>query len=98
MKVKDIQITDSFALAIANGDFPVVESDQQHVALIFKTYVGHWREYPLVGVGIDTYMNGIGLEAAIKRNGRVQMENDGYRKVEISVLQGEKIYVNGERI
>jgi lipoprotein-releasing system permease protein len=53
MAVKDITLDDNFDLIIENGDFKVSDSDMQHIQLICITNLGHWKQFPLVGVGIE---------------------------------------------
>jgi hypothetical protein len=78
-QVKDIALDDNFDLKIKNGDFVVSESDEQHIALIIRTYKGNWKEHALVGVGIDFEIASSGYDQIIKRNISVQLNNDGYK-------------------
>lgn len=98
MEVKDIEIDENFDLQISNGDFVISESDQQHVLLLIKTYVGAWKQYPLVGVGIDFYSASSGKQQILKRNIIVQMESDGYKVNEIDIRQPDKYYIDAKRL
>ena len=53
MEVKDIKLDDDFDLVIENGDFKVSSSDMQHLQLICITDLGHWKQFPLMGSGIN---------------------------------------------
>lgn len=89
MAVKDILLDDSNDLIIQNGDFKVEESDQQHIQLIIESWIGSWKQFPLVGVGITNYKNSAGQSIALKRSIAVQLEADGYNKPDIFVNPGD---------
>ena len=97
-EAKDILLDEKYKLIVKNGDFVFSFSDQQHVNLLILTDVGHWREFPLVGVGIRHFINSAGMQARIKRSVQVQVENDGYKIQDLEVKDWDKIYINAERI
>lgn len=80
----DIKL-ENYDLLIDNGDFVIIDSDQQNVDLILNTSIGNWFENPLVGVGIINYLaspeNPLVLEALIKK----QLTNDGFKVESISI-------------
>ena len=43
-------------LMIKNGDLVVRESDPQHAGLILVSHQGSWRQWPLVGVGLSSFL------------------------------------------
>ena len=85
MAVKDITLNDDFDLLIENGDFKVSDSDMQHIQLICITNLGHWKQFPLVGVGIEQYIASSGQTDALKRNINIQLSSDGYKVNQILV-------------
>lgn len=85
MAVKDILLDENYDLAISNGDFKVGSSDSQHIQLIVDSWIGSWKQFPLVGVGITNYKNSAGQEIALKRNIAVQLEVDGFAKPDIKI-------------
>jgi hypothetical protein len=87
MAVKDITLDDDFDLVIENGDFKLSESDMQHIQLICITDVGHWKQSPLLGVGIMKYIASSGQQDALKRAINIQLASDGY-KVNQILLKG----------
>jgi len=87
MAVKDITLDDNFDLIIENGDFKVSDSDMQHIQLICITNLGHWKQFPLLGVGIEQYIASSGQTDALKRAINVQLAADGY-KVNDILVQG----------
>jgi hypothetical protein len=83
--VKDIAFTDD--LVVYNGDFKTQPSDEQHVEHILRTYIGHWKEFPLLGVGIDFYRSGPGQTNKLRSEISTQLTMDGYRVNDISVVE-----------
>ena len=75
---KDFLLDDDGDLAIANGDFKVGKSDQQHVEDIIESYSGWWKEFPLLGVGVQNYLNSTGNNQQLARNIIVQLVSDGF--------------------
>lgn len=79
MEVKDIILDDDYDLVIENGDFKVSYSDMQHIELICITDLGHWKQSPLLGVGITKYISSSGQQEALKRAINIQLSSDGYK-------------------
>jgi hypothetical protein len=96
-KARDIKLEDN-DLVIQNGDFVITDSDAQHVEDIIQAYVGHYKEFPLVGVGIDLYINSSGTQLELERLIRLQLEGDGYSVNNIIVENDGKITIDAERI
>ena len=88
MAVKDILLENN-DLIIENGDFKIGESDQQSIELIIDSYLGHWKESPLCGVGVDLFLNSSGQQLALKRAISVQLEADGMINVNVSCNSSE---------
>lgn len=65
----------SYDLQIKNGDFVVGESTDQEVVLLINTWIGSWKKYPLVGVGIINYLKSSEIEQ-LRRNIGIQLEGD----------------------
>ena len=96
--VKDISLEEDLDLTITNGDFVISDSDQNHVINILKAYTGGFKQFPLVGVGIDYYLASSGTQQVIKRNITVQLESDGYKVNEVEVLGQSKYSIDAKRI
>jgi len=88
MAVKDILLENN-DLIIENGDFKIGESDQQSIELIIDSYLGHWKESPLCGVGVDLFLNSSGQQLALKRAISVQLEADGMINVNVTSNSSE---------
>jgi hypothetical protein len=99
MAVKDIVLTKERDLKVEAGDFAIAESDKQHVDLILKTYLGAWKEFPLVGVGLDLYLASSGMEQIIQRNITVQLQADGYKVegVKVNPQNPTDYFINAQR-
>jgi hypothetical protein len=96
--VKDIELDDSLDLTIENGDFKISNSDQTHVINIIKSNLGAFKQFPLVGVGIDYYIASSGSQQVIKRNITVQMEADGYSVNDIAISGDNTYSIDANRI
>jgi hypothetical protein len=79
-------------LLIANGDFVIGISDEMHIEDTIKSDVGHYKENPQDGVGIDRYVKSTGQEQILARSIKIQLENDGY------TVNNPKIDINNEKI
>lgn len=74
----DIQLSEgSTSFAFKNGDFATAISDNQHVFALCKSKKGDFKESPLVGVGIDDYLNASGVVQDLDVEIRKQIEADG---------------------
>lgn len=92
---KDIALDDDNDLKIVGGDFSIELSDQQHVQIIFKTHMGEFKEWPLLGFGADNYLKKTGItKAEFLRDLKVQLEYDGYPDADIDLDKGiEKLTI-----
>lgn len=63
-------------IEFADGGIAVGEVTEQNQYLLLKTHAGEWKEFPLVGVGIDDLVNDHDLERW-KRSISEALEADG---------------------
>ena len=96
-KARDIKLIEN-DLVIQNGDFVITDSDQQHIEDIIQAYIGHYKEFPLAGVGIDLYMNSSGTQLELQRIIRLQLESDGYTINNVIITDEGKLYIDAERL
>jgi hypothetical protein len=96
--VKDIDLTDSLELNILNGDFVIAESDQNHIVNICKANIGCYKQFPLLGVGIDQYIASAGTSLILKRNISINLESDSFKVNEIKVVENDNYYIDAIRI
>lgn len=83
---QDFLLDDDGDLLIQNGDFVVGPSDPQHVEDIIESFIGEWKQYPLVGVGLMQYLKSENGQAAINVI-KQQLQADGYSVPNINVQQ-----------
>lgn len=74
---KDILLYKNDLYAV-DGDFPIGESDVQHVCDTIAAFPGWWKENPTDGVGIRAYMHSAGQELKLKRSMQINLQSDGY--------------------
>ena len=99
-EVKDLSIVDD-DFEFANGDFRVLDSDQQHVEHIIKADKGHFRQFPLIGVGIDKKQHGNLTVQALKQDIKLQLRSDNYAVRQVildEVGQEFNISIDAKRI
>tara|TARA_R110002020_G_scaffold72109_1_gene185568 strand:+ start:3840 stop:4142 length:303 start_codon:yes stop_codon:yes gene_type:complete len=98
MQSKDLKLENNdIYIDPVKGDFLITESDTQHVQDIINSFVGWWKEFPTIGVGIKKYLGASGGVQVVKRAIKIQLKSDGYRTDKI-IIKGEKIFITGERI
>ena len=78
-------------LVIKDGDFAIGLSDEQHIAHIIEAMPGHYKQYPLVGVGARLYINSP-LDGVFRRAVKVQLAGDGYPDISVT-NSGDKINI-----
>lgn len=72
-------------LYFKDGDFTIVESDEQHVSDTIAAFPGWWKENPPDGVGLFSYLHSGGQENKLKRSIKINLISDGYRSDAVSV-------------
>lgn len=96
--VKDIDLEDNLELKIIDGDFKVSESDRNHIWLIVKTYLGTFKQFPLLGVGIDFFLSSTGQQRILKRDIAVQLESDSYNKILVELTGVNEYTIDADRL
>ena len=73
--MKDIYLDRGFDLSFSNGDFSVEDDLNQRIMCICSAHRGHYKQWPLLGAGIQNQLNGpINLATQILK---IQLESDG---------------------
>lgn len=93
---QDILLDENNELIIADGDFVIGQSDQQHVKHIVEAFKGEYKSNPLVGFGAINYLKRDDkIESEFRRDLKIQLENDGYNDSDIDVSAGfEKLKID----
>jgi len=99
---KDIIIDDDGDLIFADGDFTIKNSEEQHAVLVINLSAGSLKQFPTCGVGIAQYLGSSGKSLELKRNMSVQLLNDGFTNVEVTITsisdQSVDYYINADRL
>lgn len=86
----DVLTDESSDLLIEGGDWVLGPSDQVHLNDILASEKGEWREWPLVGVGLQRYINSTGQlddRVGLLRVIRLQLEADNYQVLKLDVMR-----------
>jgi|SRR6476620_3031086 len=82
----DFLIDEKAELIFENGDFKFGPSDEQHIQDTINAIPGWWKEFPIDGVAVITFVGSPGGGQALSRKIKIELENDGY-KVNNPVIQ-----------
>jgi hypothetical protein len=75
-------------------DFKPGEADNLYIQFILVSSPGHWKEFPLVGVGLHNYLQGTLQPQVIQRAIREQLERDIFQRPLIDVSGFPTIIIN----
>ena len=84
---RDLLVNDFGDLDIINGDFNVGFSDEQHVEHISLSNKGHYKQHPLIGVGIEDYLNSpfsLITKQKLEREISIQLKSDKAKDVVVN--------------
>jgi len=82
---RDIQ-TKSGDIEFLGGDLYVGYSDEQHINDIIIASKGHYKQHPLIGVGIADFLsspNALGNRRVLEREISLQLESDNATDVKV---------------
>lgn len=69
---------DNNDIAVQDGDFFIVESDQQHIIDTINAFPGWWKENPADGVGLMSYSKAPAELQELARSIKLNLQSDGY--------------------
>ena len=95
---KDFLLNNDWDLITSNGDFLTGFSDSQHLALITVMDIGHLKENPFLGIGINSYLGGSESSTIIKANAQQMYQVDNYVVNSITVDKNTIINVDAVRL
>ena len=87
--IQDALLDEDFDLLIADGDFLIDDTTTQSQALLLLSAPGEWRQSPLVGVALQTYLLDNEPDAA-RAEIRRQFELDGMTVSSIDLRDPEQ--------
>ncbi len=95
----DILLDETFDLIIGNeegldkGDFQLAESTKQHQALLLLANKGEFRQSPLVGVGVNLYLEDDRL-GAMKSELQQQLFLDGMTVDQLRIFNDGQVFID----
>ncbi len=92
MVAQDFLLDVNYDLLVTNGDFVIGASDNQHIQDIIQSFVGWWKQFPLVGVGIQSFINSNGQDQALARSIQIQLQSDGF------TVQSPQVTINPDQV
>lgn len=92
--MNDIALTDTYDIAVQNGDFCLTECLKQSQMLLLHTNKGEWKQHPTMGVGIVNYLEQH-TPANLAREIREQFAKDGMQ-VESVNISGTTLNVDAQ--
>lgn len=83
---------------LEGDDYDIVEgdSDRQHIQDILQLEPGELKYDPLMGVGIERYMNGL-ADGSLNKNIYLQLQADKYNVKEMQIDENGNIGINAQR-
>lgn len=88
----DIDINNPFK----DGDFNIVECSMQNINRTMVAHPGHFKMYPLHGVGISNYLNAPlspSTISALERLIRLNLESDGAKNIKVNISNSGDINI-----
>lgn len=80
--------------SVKDDDFKSGDPENNYIRSILLSSPGHWKEFPLMGVGIFNYLQGTQSQQVLVRAIRLQMESDIFKKPYIDVRSFPVIIIN----
>lgn len=83
---KDISVDDDdgdLLFSPITGDFVISPSNMEDIDNILLSFLGAYKEFPLVGVGLQAYQSGSGVQPVLKTVINTQLVADGFTDVTV---------------
>ena len=91
--VFDIGLDEMHDFAIEYGDFKIIESTEQNIEQIMLSDKGNWKNSPLTGVGLRTWLNNEGDTTLLEQEIKQQLEI-----IEGMIIRTLEIQVDGVNV
>jgi hypothetical protein len=85
-------------LTIQDGDFAILQSDDQNIEAIMKANKGQFYQFPLLGYGITTRQYGPFTKADEQRDIREEMRRDNYNVVTLIIDNDFTITIDANKV
>lgn len=83
-------------LMIRNGDLVVGDSTYQHVQGLLLHQKGHYKFDPLIGVGIENFLNDEVQNSELLKEVRTALEADGFIVKVLYIQEDGKLKIDGQ--
>lgn len=86
--------------SVDDMDFKSGDPENNYIEYIVLSAPGHWKEFPLLGVGIYNYLQGTQSPQVLQRNILVQLKSDSniFKKPLVDVRDFPTIVINSVQI
>jgi len=84
-------------LSIVNGDFEIGESTQQEIENILIAFKGEYKQYPLLGAGLQKMLKARNTRQGITREVNEQLQYDGFRNIDFKIEDAENFTIKAQR-
>lgn len=81
-------------LASPTGDFVTGDARNNYISYIVQSAPGHYKQFPLCGVGIYKFINSTASVVKIENAIKDQLKNDGFRNIKIDTSNFPIIQIN----
>lgn len=76
---------ETFELELSNKQLSIGTTDEQNVQLILLTNKGEWKENPVLGAGLLSYLHSNASDMQIQRQIRLQLSLDNIKPKTLKV-------------
>jgi len=95
--MQDFKLNAEMDLEIKNGDFDIGDTDQQNIELILLAHKGNFKEHPILGVGIASYLKSPEIISRLRLENEInnQLEFDNFKVKDLDVNDLQNICIDG---
>lgn len=93
----DLFLDDNNDLTISDGDFAILQSDDQNIQAILEAEPGQFYQYPLLGYGVTKRLYGPFRKNVERKAIREALKRDNYNVVQLIILDGPEIFVDADK-
>lgn len=95
---KDLTLDSNNDLTIDNGDFAILQSDDQNIEAILLAEPGQFYQWPLLGYGITKRLYGPFRKNVERKAIREALKRDNYNVVQLIINQGPELFVDADKV
>lgn len=95
---KDLALDTNNDLTIHDGDFAILQTDDQNIEAILRAEKGHFYQFPLLGYGITKRLYSPFKKNKERRDIRKEMRRDNYNVVNLQIEDDFTVYVDADKV